>query len=1000
MNHNESCKLRIKNLVRVLLLGLTIIGFRLEAFAQESFQQEVNYKIQVTLNDKQHELNAYEAIQYINNSADTLQLLYFHLWPNGYSNNHTDLAKQLFSSKGKERLFDDPELKGSIDSLDFKVDNRQIQWSLLPGQPDICKLLLNKPLAPGDTLHITTPFRVRIPKGVTSRLGHIGESYQISQWYPKPAVYDKGGWHQMPYLDQGEFYSEFGNYDVSITLPKNYTVGATGNLQNELETERLNLLATDTIWKSFKGIRESYFPPSSTQMKTLRYTQSQVHDFAWFADKRFHVLKGRVKLPKSGREVTTWVLFTDQQANLWDHAISYVNNAIRYCSKLVGDYPYNNFTAVQSALNAGVGMEYPGITVIGLADNAYALDEVITHEIIHSWFYSALGSNERRYPYMDESITSFYTARYMNEQYPNKKLWEMYLKKKKQARFFHIENMPAKRVQELEWLIQSRNNLEQPINLAAPDYTTMNYGIILYNKAAQGFDYLKGYLGDSLFDACMQDYYMNWKFKHPQPEDLQNAFESHTDKDLKWFFNDFISTTQRLDYNMVRLENQKLLVKNDGELISPFVIAGMIGDSICFEKWVEGFKGQKWIELPEGDYTELRIDPKHITPELFRLNNNIRTKGLFPKADPLRAQLLFTIEDPDKRTLMYIPSVNWNKENGFMIGMVLHNGFLISKPFEYILMPFYSFNNSKLAGFGRISYNIIPYEQFIRKATFSLEGTKFGAPANQDYNKIKTGLNIYFRNKNLNNPFKHQFSGYYISASDLFQIEHPEKATMNSYVQFGYLLEKKTLINPFTVLASLEARHNYQKTSVEVNYKYSYIGKNQGLDVRLFGGTMLNNTSMVPFYAFSASGRSGRDDYLYQGTFPDRFSVFPGSFWSWQMTLSEGGLVSAVNDRLGFSRWLISASLTSNLPGKAGRVAIKPFVNLLLNDHGVDQAHNSTFFYEAGLKTGIWNFFEVYIPLVVSGNIESISGSFKNRIRFVFKLDSFSQFKFKQGAAN
>jgi len=322
MNHNESCKLRIKNLVRVLLLGLTIIGFRLEAFAQESFQQEVNYKIQVTLNDKQHELNAYEAIQYINNSADTLQLLYFHLWPNGYSNNHTDLAKQLFSSKGKERLFDDPELKGSIDSLDFKVDNRQIQWSLLPGQPDICKLLLNKPLAPGDTLHITTPFRVRIPKGVTSRLGHIGESYQISQWYPKPAVYDKGGWHQMPYLDQGEFYSEFGNYDVSITLPKNYTVGATGNLQNELETERLNLLATDTIWKSFKGIRESYFPPSSTQMKTLRYTQSQVHDFAWFADKRFHVLKGRVKLPKSGREVTTWVLFTDQQANLWDHAIS------------------------------------------------------------------------------------------------------------------------------------------------------------------------------------------------------------------------------------------------------------------------------------------------------------------------------------------------------------------------------------------------------------------------------------------------------------------------------------------------------------------------------------------------------------------------------------------------------------------------------------------------------------------------------------------------------
>ena len=1000
MNQNEFYQLMIKNVVQVLLTGLMMIGLCLKASSQESFQQEVNYEIHVTLNDKRHELNAYESIRYINKSADTLQLLYFHLWPNGYSGNNTALARELLHSKGKEKLFDDPELNGTIDSLDFKINDRQVEWSLLSDQPDICKLLLNNPLAPGDTLRITTPFRVRIPKGVTSRLGHIGESYQISQWYPKPAVYDKEGWHQMPYLDQGEFYSEFGNFDVSITLPKNYTVGATGNLQNELETERLNRLAADTIWKNYKGTRESYFPPSSKQMKTLRYTQSQVHDFAWFADKRFHVLKGSVRLPESGREVTTWAMFTDQQANLWEHALSYVNNSINYYSKLIGDYPYNSFTAVQSALNAGVGMEYPGITVIGLADDAYSLAEVITHEIAHSWFYSALGSNERRYPYLDESITNAYTGRYMNDQYPDKKLWETYLKKRKQAKFFHIEDMPVQRVQELEWLIQARTNLEQPINLAATDYTTMNYGIILYNKAATGFNFLREYLGDSLFDASMQNYYQKWKFRHPQPDDLQSSFESHTDKDLKWFFNDFIRTNKRLDYKIVRFENQQLLVQNNGELVSPLVIAGMIGDSICFQKWVDGFEGQKWIELPEGNYSEIKIDPRHITPELFRLNNNIKREGFFPRADPLRAQLIFTIEDLDKRTVMYIPAINWNKENGLMIGMVFHNGFLISKPVEYYVMPFYSLNNSKLAGYGKITYNISPYEHFIRRAAISLEATKFGAPDNQDYHKIKTGLNLYFRNKNLRNPFQHQASGAYTAASDLFQIELPEKATMNSYVQFGYLLEKKTLINPFSLRTSLEAHHSYQKTSVEVNYKYSYIGKNQGLDIRLFAGTMLKNTSTVPFYSFSASGRSGREDYLYQGTFPNRFSVFPTSFWSRQMSLSEGGLVSAVTDRLGFSRWLVSTSFTSNLPGKASRVAIKPFVNLLLNDHGVDQEHKSPFFFETGIKTGIWNLFEVYIPLLVSGNIESITGSFKNRIRFVFKLDSFNQFKFKQGVAN
>ncbi|HEY3370874.1 MAG TPA: M1 family metallopeptidase [Prolixibacteraceae bacterium] len=1000
MNQNPLSQLRDKILGKVCLLGLLITGLCSQAQSQEYFQQKVNYKIQVRLDDKRHELNAFERLEYINKSPDSLGFLYFHLWPNAYSDNHTDLARQLAHSHGKEKLFDDPELNGSIDSLDFKVNDLQVQWKLLPGQPDICQLILNQPLQPGDTLQITTPFRVKLPKGVTSRLGHIGESYQISQWYPKPAVYDQGGWHQMPYLDQGEFYSEFGDFDVSIILPSNYTVGATGNLQNEQETERLTKLAADHTWISHLGKVDSSFPASSDQMKTLRYTQSQVHDFAWFADKRFHVIKGSVQLPGSGRTITTWAMFTDLEANLWVNANTYENRAISYFSQLVGEYPYDNYTAVQSALNAGVGMEYPGITVIGLADNAYSLDEVITHEIAHTWFYSALGSNERRYPYLDESITSAYTARYMNDHYPGKKLWEVYMKKIKQARFFHVQNMPVKRIEEIEWLIPGRSNLEQPLNLAAPDYTEMNYGIMLYNKAATGFEYLKGYLGDSIFDASMQAYYQRWKFRHPQPNDLQSAFESHTEKDLKWFFNDFITTTKRLDYKVVRLENNRLLVQNNGELVAPLVIGGLIGDSICFEKWVDGFAGQQWIEIPQGNYSEIKIDPRHITPELFRLNNNIRKKGLFPKADPMHTQLIFTIEDPDKRTLMYIPAVNWNKENGFMVGMVFHNGFLITKPFEYFLMPFYSFNDSRLAGFGRISYNITPFNQFIRLATLSVEGTKFGAPANQDYYKLKTGFNLSFRNKNLNNPFRQQARGYYTTASDLFQIELPEKARMNSYLQFGYLLEKKTLINPFSVMASLETHHSYQKTSVEINYRYSYIGKNQGLDIRLFAGTMLKNTSSVPFYAFAPSGRSGREEYLYQGTYPNRFSVFPTTFWSRQMSLSEGGLVSPVNDRLGYSRWLVSASFTSNLPGRAGRMAVKPFANFLLNDHGLDQLHPSPLFFETGLKAGIWNFLEIYVPLLVSGNLESINGSFKNRIRFVFKLDSFNQFKLKQGAAN
>ena len=969
---------------------LLFTGVPVRASSPEYFQQEVNYNIQVTLNDQLHELQAFENIEYINHSPDTLYFLYFHLWPNAYSNNNTPLAKQLIEQYGKQRLFNDPELKGCIDSLHFKVNDNSVDWELLPNLPDICRVNLETPLYPADTIQVSTPFRVKIPKGVTSRLGHIGQSYQITQWYPKPAVYDQTGWHPMSYLDQGEFYSEFGQFDVHITLPNNYIVGATGNLQNKSEIEKLDSLSADTSWFNTINTIDNDFPPSSKELKTLHYTTDKIHDFAWFADKRFNVRKGKVNLPNTNKEVSTMVLFTNEQRELWEDAHQYVNDAIYWFSEKIGDYPYQNFTAVQSALTSGAGMEYPGITVIGLEDDAYSLDEVISHELCHSWFYSALGSNERRYPYMDEGLTSAYTDRYMREKYPDKKLWEVYEKNEKWASFMKIKEMPIQRMQELEWLFQARSNREQPINLPSTDFTDMNYTIMLYNKAPIAFNYLRAYLSDSIFDVTMQEYFRQWKFKHPQPKNLRKVTEKQTGKDLSWFFDDLLGSTKRLDYKMVRLQNKRLLIENKGELISPLLIAGFNEDTIVFKKWVDGFDGQKWIDLPTGNYSEIRIDPERVTPEIYRINNNIKTRGIFPKADPISLKLLYSIDDPEEHTLIYMPIINWSQQNGFMLGLAFHNGITITKPLQFVMTPFYSFGNSDLAGFGRVAYNITPYDNFIRMATLSQEATQFGALGHQSYRKLKTGLEINFRNRTMSLPINHKVIGNYIMASDLSQIEREEKAMMNSYVQLGYQLTNNSLKNPYSLLAYYEAGKYHQKTSVELNYRLSYEGENNGLDMRLFAGTMLKAHPENPFYSFSASGRSGTEQYLYQGFYPDRFSEFPKSFFSRQMTLSEGGLVSPINESLGYNQWLISLSLSSTLPGKVSMLPVKPFINILLNDHGVSDSLNSPLFYEAGLKVGIWGFFEIHVPLLVSKNIDSVTSSFKNRIRFVFSLDALS----------
>ncbi|MGY8927219.1 MAG: hypothetical protein ACKVJC_07985, partial [Flavobacteriales bacterium] len=194
-----------------------------------------------------------------------------------------------------------------------------------------------------------------------------------------PAVYDKEGWHYMPYLNQGEFYSEFGSFDVSITLPKNYIIAATGDLKTVSEVDYLNSIAKETEdainsgkdlrniegWSDFKT-----FPKSDTAQKTIRYTQSNVHDFAWFADKRFSVLKGEVELPHSKRKVTTWAMYTPNESSLWKDASEYLHDAIYYYSLWNGDYPYNNVSAVDGTISAGGGMEYPNVTVIGRSGNA------------------------------------------------------------------------------------------------------------------------------------------------------------------------------------------------------------------------------------------------------------------------------------------------------------------------------------------------------------------------------------------------------------------------------------------------------------------------------------------------------------------------------------------------------------------------------------------------------------------------------------------------------
>src|SRR5688572_937910 len=268
--------MKFQPLRKFSFLLLAALGSQPAAFPQY-WQQEVNFIIDVSLNDKEHTLDGYEKIEYINNSPDTLKFIWFHLWPNAYKNDQTAYSDQALENGSTDFYFTTKENRGYINRLDFKVNNITAATEDHPQHIDIIKVILPSPLPPGQKTTIATPFHVKLPYNF-SRSGHDGQSYQVTQWFPKPAVYDHKGWHPFPYLDQGEFYSEFGKYDVRITLPANYVVAATGELQDANEKEWLKNRSNFSWEPAKENVKNKsgqvhsvtqLFPPSAAEKKTL-----------------------------------------------------------------------------------------------------------------------------------------------------------------------------------------------------------------------------------------------------------------------------------------------------------------------------------------------------------------------------------------------------------------------------------------------------------------------------------------------------------------------------------------------------------------------------------------------------------------------------------------------------------------------------------------------------------------------------------------------------------
>lgn len=973
-----------------LIFSLILAGTQRAAADQRPyFQQQVNYDIRVRLDDQQHVLRGYLRMEYINRSPDTLHYIYFHLYPNAYRDRNTAYARQQLENGSTEFWYLDEADRGYIDSLSFEVGAMPAVLDFYDAaNPDLARLQLPYPLLPGKAAGITTPFRVKIPK-LLSRLGRVDQQYAITQWYPKPAVYDREGWHPYPYLDQGEFYSEFGNYSVRITLPDNYVVGATGTLQSSREQTRLDSLSQlkhqqPPVDKS--GKKEVPFPASSPKLKTLHYVAENVHDFAWFADKRYAVRKSSVTLPRSKQTVTTWAFFVPGNNDVWENAVTYVDSALWYYSKWIGDYPYPQATVVQGSLLEGAGgMEYPMITVVSAGGNARSLDRVIAHEVGHNWFYGILAFNERLHPWMDEGINSYYENRYMEARYGSGSLADVF--PEPLVKLFDLQ-YPGHYSQYLAYHLLASRRADQPASLPADQFTPFNYFAIVYTKVALGFAYLEDYLGREALDDLFTGFYAQWAFRHPSPEDLAHHFRKTTGKELDWFFHGYLGTTQLLDYTLLREDTAmvvgqsryaQLLVRNNGRIKGPFSISALHGDNVLLTRHYGGFEGTMPVFFPDGDYDAFRIDAAYRMPEINRKNNELRRAGLLRRTEPLRLQWLGSLDNPRRTQLFFTPVIGYNVYDGFAPGMAFYNYALTPKKVNGVVLPQFGLHSQRLCGMASVNIPFYTASGWLRSVELLAHYRSY------DYQNSETS-----------GPFRYLHLHHQLNFN--LRAAQPRSRKNSFWVAKNILVFTETPV--FNVAAvtwdhlhftSVEFHHAHRhalrplslRTELswsgaatdhtlgwlgELNYEIVYPRKKQGIQFRFFAWyPLLRPTTSL--FTVQLAATAGLDDFAYEKIYFGRSEA--AGFWSRQIYVhNDGGFKMRTEGMMGGSRLgetykgLFSANV---------KIPVPVFTRLFaFADAGVAPPQGAAevfnaFQYVGGMGIAIIpNLAEVYLPLLFS----------------------------------
>ena len=588
------------------------------------WQQEADYAIDVALDPEQNRLSGTVSIAYTNNAPNDLERLWVQLEQNFFSPD----------SRGAKIVSSDARFSGFFDGAGYDISRVAVERDGETAAADYLvdgtrmRVTLDAPLAAaGGTLTLHIDFAFTIPKKGADRHGRYdaeqGTVYQLAQWYPRMYVYDDvNGWNTLPYLGQGEYYLEYGQFDVNITVPRTFIVAATGVLQNPeevlTETQRQRLEEARKSRETVMIISEDDVGTPDTRPEgdgplTWRYSADNVRDFAWAASRSFlwdaaqartgeQTILAQSFYPKEG-------IGTDQNPG-WEESTEYVQHSVEFYSDTYTSYPYPVAINVAGTV---AGMEYPQIMFCSVDARGRGLFGVTDHEFGHTWVPMVVGSDERRWAWMDEGLNTF-----MN-------MYSM-------ADFYGVGQsrmVPALARRTSSMMQRPMGN--QPVMTYADRIRPDALGFLAYRKPGYGLLLLREYvIGPERFDPAFKAYFERWAYRHPQPADFFRTIEDVAGEDLDWFWRSWFMETDVMDHAVMGVEDHSeggamVTVAHHEDLMMPVTAEITYEDGSTETRRIPAeafFTSDTYAFNVDGTVVSVQLDPDRMLPDIDRRNDS------------------------------------------------------------------------------------------------------------------------------------------------------------------------------------------------------------------------------------------------------------------------------------------------------------------------------------------------------------------------------------------